>query len=91
VSYTILQAAEIISQGMEISPYNAAGYGAVVVVLGLLCWYFADQLKRERKEHSQFKERSLTVLIKAEEKLPTASEFTEIKMLIHQIIEYVRN
>lgn len=86
----ILQASEIVKHGLEISPYNAAAYGAVVVILGLLCWYFADQLKKERAEQAKFKERSLTVLVKAEEKLPTAAEFTEIKMLLHQLVDLVK-
>ena len=86
----ILQAAELVKQGLEVSPYNAAAYGAVVVILAFLCWYFADQLKKERAEHAKFKERSLTVLVKAEEKLPTAVEFTEIKMLLHQLVDLVK-
>lgn len=54
----LFQIADIdINRAWEISPYNGAAFGALVVVLGCVIWYFLKQIEKKDeiiKEKDQY-------------------------------------
>jgi hypothetical protein len=69
----ILQAEIDINRAWEISPYNGLAYGALIVVLCLVIWYFKNELDKANEYNKALVDR---VHDMAEE---TANKITEMK------------
>ena len=69
----ILQTDIDINRAWEISPYNGLAYGALIVVLCLVIWYFKNELDKANEYNKALVDR---VHDMAEE---TANKITEMK------------
>lgn len=56
-----------LNRAWDINPYNGLGYGAVVLILGYIAYYFKNQVERERAEVQKKQEYIDTIIGKIHE------------------------
>ena len=87
-------AGEIIDKGLKIDPYSGLAYGALVLVLGFICWRLYRDLKEERGASRELADQSMQLMTKLEERLPSVRQFADIDnrlTSIHDLIKTIND
>jgi len=84
----------LLDKGLEVNPYGLTVYGALVVVLAVIVWRLYVDLHKERDASRDLADKSMVLMTKLEERLPSVKEFADINHhldTIRKTVDEIRN
>lgn len=79
---------DLLDKALEINPYNAVAYGALVAVLGFFGWLQYRERQKDKQKFLEISDKMISLLALVQQELPSLKE---LKNAIPEIKDLLRD